>query len=243
MNKILILMAGFLVVPMTYAGVMERLLNDPNTGLVVAVLDDDAPENKEKVSVKTSVNKQREQSKGELASGQGEMHVSRTMDAKGPRPPQKKEGREVEYVETETLGQVASSSVVRANVSQPTVKKAPVQNALRGGVYDYLLVVRPNARVKVNERDGLVYFQMRTGSLKENIVALLEPTNALPPVMSDISDNHEVAADMWLSGDSVLEILDSMLVSYFKPFPIYAEPRGNRIVEVKYDRKRIFGSN
>ncbi|MCR9909637.1 hypothetical protein NB545_19575 [Vibrio campbellii] len=220
------------------AGVMEELVVDPNTGFVIAVLDEEQvnPNVSASKSNTASMNKPTKTlANKQVASGST---AGKTKALTTPR-------LNTKSVKSELTQGAQSPAVNTAQVShpvrQPTVTKKPAQNALLGSIFSYVRVVRPNDRVHINEHDGLVYFHLRKGSLKENIVSLLEPTTAYPPVMGGISDNHQVSADMWLSGESVYDILDTILLSYNEPYPIYANPRGNRIIEIMYDRKRIFG--
>lgn len=243
------------------AGVMEELVVDPDTGFVISVLDSversgyTAPDVKPKSELKPKpelVQKSASKRTQEINTGQGGAGAKASgvvSQADGKRPVSQFERKQTLHsVENATAntGQIAPKNVVRSAqvtqpIRQPTVVKTPAQNALSGSVFSYAKVVRSNERVHINKQDGLVYFHLRKGSLKENIVSLLEVTTAVAPVMGDISDNHQVSADMWLSGENVFEVLDAILLPYSKPYPIYAEPRGNRIVEIKYDRKRIFG--
>jgi hypothetical protein len=219
------------------AGVMERLEIDPDTGFVISVLDDDAP------------------STSEYSSGEGQTTDLSQLVSKGAKQvaPQREvsvneEGvvasnnsKQVRQGQNDFPKHVVSGSSITQPKRQPTTTTKVPQNALDGSLYAYLKVMNPNKRVRINSVDGLVYFHLRKGSLKENIIALLEVTRAEPPIMSDISDNHEVPASVWISGETVLNVLDAILVSYNHPYPIWAEPAANRIVEVKYDRKRIMG--
>lgn len=107
-----------------------------------------------------------------------------------------------------------------------------------GGVvgYEYTRIKEQySKRVKVGV-DGYLYFQLKKGFLVDNIKSLLSDTYAVDPVFK-ISKNHLVYADMWVKGRTTLDLIDEILVSYTKPFPIKANPYYNRVVEVEYDEK------
>jgi hypothetical protein len=102
--------------------------------------------------------------------------------------------------------------------------------------YEYLRVNDHHSkRMKVGV-DGYLYFELKKGFLVDNIKSLLADTYAVEPVFS-ISKNHLVYADMWVKGRTTLDLVDEILVSYTKPFPVTAKPFYNRVIEVQYDEK------
>lgn len=129
---------------------------------------------------------------------------------------------------------IASETVV-SQVTQPTVHQS--QRQLLGTKQEYLMVVKPTSRIYVNDVDGQVYFFAKKGSLKDNLTALFESTSVSFPLIYHVSEQHHNPTDMWLYGENVLDILNSLLASYNEPHPIRATSWGNRIVEIYYDKK------
>lgn len=125
----------------------------------------------------------------------------------------------------------------------PSVTNQPVkkveeakQNTLYGTTQAYLMVNSPDDRVYVGD-DGNVHFHAYSGSLHSNVTALLNATDTVRPIVWQVSEQHIFPSDIWLVGDSVLNILDKLLSSYNEPHPIKAWTWENRIVEVYYDKK------
>lgn len=232
--KLILAVASGLFVGSINAGVMEVLDNDPNTGVVIGARDyQEDPLFDTQVKTTKGVD---HASNADSVSKMAKKLPKNTI-------PQEKVEPKVKPLVTSSatsanaVGHSISSKSVTTPIHQPTQKVKSAQSALATTDYQYLMVTKPSERTFVNDRDGLVYFQMRKGPLKENIFALLFATKAEAPVMSGISDNHHVPANMWINGETVIDVLDAMLYSYDDPYPIWAHPYKNRIVEVKYNVK------
>lgn len=210
------------------AGVMEQLYIDENTGFVIGSKDYDSNEIIDEIYVENETvgRKTKQTLKPNTTSSSSDHAIQKVTKSQlgsrstGTRP-----------------DSVVNVSEVVQEIRQPMEVKPAAQDALLSTPYRYLMVAKPSERVFIDKNDGLLYFHLRKGSLKENIYALLSSTRAEQPVMSGISDNHKVSATIWVSGKSVLDILDAILISYEEPYPIVADPYSNRIVEVKYDVK------
>lgn len=147
-----------------------------------------------------------------------------------------------EIVSNESLGG-SSFSFPESKPAAPSMTNTPVkkveeakQNSLYGTAQAYLMVNSPDNRVYVGD-DGNVHFHAFTGSLHSNVTALLNATDTVRPIVWQVSEQHVFPTDIWLVGDSVLNILDKLLSSYNEPHPIKAWTWENRIVEVYYDKK------
>ncbi|EGQ7707424.1 TPA: hypothetical protein ACMDP8_003006 [Vibrio cholerae] len=246
LNKLFISSVTLLFSVSVTAGVMEELTVDPETGVIIAVKDYEEPALdpisdtpkllKSKVAVEDiSTNadlytdtKSKPKSKP-LVKAQPNKTVKNNILA------EKSKSAVVNPVPTDVI---QASSVTETTIQPKTDVKPAAQDSLLSTVWSYMRVVKPNDRIFVDSKDGLVYFYLKEGSLKDNINALVAATGAYGVVTSGISDNHRVEAPMWISGNSTLHILDSILLSYEVPFPIRASAKGNRIVEIYYDTKR-----
>lgn len=128
-----------------------------------------------------------------------------------------------------------STDIIVAEMTQPTVNAA--QNKLAGTPQEFLMVTKPNSRIYISKTDGKVYFLAQAGSLKDNLTTLLAATNTHLPLVYQVSDQHSNPTDVWLYGDSALDILNAIIGNYKNPHPIRANTYGNRVVEIYYDRK------
>lgn len=111
------------------------------------------------------------------------------------------------------------------------------QNSLKGTSQEYLMVINPSNRVYVSQSDGKVYFRAFEGKLRDNLEVLLGSTTAHLPMVYQVSEQHHNPTDVWMSGDTVLDILNALLINYRDPHPIRANTYANRIVEIYYDKK------
>lgn len=237
--RLVIGIIGFASVPAVTAGVMEQLTVDPDTGVVIAVKDYEEP--------KLEVVPKQESAKADSTTDKAQRleHVAKslkpvTSEKNAFAVNRNQVNDHVSTAHTDVIrDSVVTASSVTTQRKQPMSDHKPAaQDSLSNTVWSYMRVSKPNKRVFVDSTDGQVYFQMREGSLKENISALINATGSYGVVMSGISDNHRVEAPMWLSGDTAIDVLDAMLVSYEMPYPIRAAAKANRIVEVYYDTKR-----
>lgn len=112
-----------------------------------------------------------------------------------------------------------------------------LQDVLKGTPQEYLLVINPSSRVYISGADGKVYFRAVEGKLRDNLEVLLSATSAHLPMVYQVSEQHHNPTDVWMSGETVLDILNSLLVNYRDPHPIRANTYANRVVEIYYDKK------
>ncbi len=140
-----------------------------------------------------------------------------------------------------SLAPIAQPSVPVVAPITPTVTVEPKQHSLYGTSLEYLIVPRDTDRVYVSPDDGRVHFHAETGSLKSNVEALLAATNTAMPLVWEVSEQHFNPTDIWMTGDTVLDVLDQLLLSYNEPHPIKTRAWVNRIVEVYYDTKNRRG--
>ncbi|EGR5063460.1 hypothetical protein C1E47_15570 [Vibrio cholerae] len=240
LNKLSISSVTLLFSVSVTAGVMEELTVDPETGVIIAVKDYEEPAldpisdtpKKSKVAVEdisTNADLYTDTKSKPLVKAQPNKTVKNNILA------EKSKSAVVNPVPSDVI---QASSVTETTIQPKTDVKPAAQDSLLSTVWSYMRVVKPNDRIFVDSKDGLVYFYLKEGSLKDNINALVAATGAYGVVTSGISDNHRVEAPMWISGNSTLHILDSILLSYEVPFPIRASAKGNRIVEIYYDTKR-----
>lgn len=146
---------------------------------------------------------------------------------------------------SETASQRHEAKPETETFKRPTVAPSQPKNAtvralqdvLKGTPEEYLLVVNPSSRVYVSQSDGKVYFRAFEGKLHDNLEVLLSATSAHLPMVYQVSEQHHNPTDVWMSGESVLDILNSLLVNYRDPHPIRANTYANRIVEIYYDKK------
>lgn len=223
------LMGCFL--PTAQAGVMEQLIIDENTGFIIGAKDYEEPpyiEPSDDTKSVASSSKEGGKASAQSSSNDSNPHSSIAGNTLA---------RSVNSDSESPKKNAVHSSTIVTQVRQPKVIAPAAQNALLNTPYKYLMVKQDSKRVFVDKDDGLVYFQFRKGSLKENIIALLASTNAEMPVMKGISDNHRVPSTIWVSGENVIAVLEAMLISYDDPYPIVADPYTNRIVEVLYNVK------
>ncbi len=227
MNKILTLLVLSIAATGANADIYEQMKKDPTKGAVIAVT---VPAAADIPAAELVVPQQQAKPAQKLrvggAAGKTAADLTQQKLLVGAKVPQSGPVTQI------------SADEVRREVRQPERSITVPQDALIGTAFEYLRVIKPSERLYVNKDNGLVYFRLEKGSLKANIEALLAGTNSEAPVMAGISDNHTVPSAIWLHGDSVLDVLDATLISYEEPFPIYAEPFANRIVEVKYDTKQ-----
>lgn len=137
----------------------------------------------------------------------------------------------VHQIESNTV----STEHVIADVTQPLINIA--QRKLVGTPQEYLMVTKPNSRVYISKADGKVYFYAQSGSLKDNIIALLSVTNTHLPLVYEVSVQHSNPTDVWLYGDTTVDVLNALITNYKNPHPIQANTYSNRVVEIYYDRK------
>ncbi|HAS8195714.1 TPA: hypothetical protein I7682_17690 [Vibrio vulnificus] len=237
MNKLTKMMCGVMcMVGMSaYGGVMEVLTVNPDTGAIVSVKDYDSTIIKSPALIDA-----KHQPAGDVDTNKTDIKTTEGEITQSVSDASKLTNNKVVTSEHSTATPVTSSIYVGKNgksTYQPTTLIEPAQNILDSSRYEFLKVQRPNKRVFIERTDGLIYFHQREGSLKENILALLNATGTKKVVMSEISDNHRVDVTVWLSGESVLEILDSMLLPYTSPYTIYARPYINHVVKVEYNEK------
>ncbi len=141
---------------------------------------------------------------------------------------------------TKSLPPITQPSVPVVAPITPTITE-PKQHSLYGTSLEYLIVPRDTDRVYVSPDDGRVHFHAETGSLKSNVEALLAATNTAMPLVWEVSEQHFNPTDIWMTGDTVLDVLDQLLLSYNEPHPIKTRAWVNRIVEVYYDTKNRRG--
>ncbi len=89
------------------------------------------------------------------------------------------------------------------------------------------------ARVRYDETTGLIAFDSFAGSLNDNVRALLAATVG-GQLVTTVSDNHRLVGDFTMTGKTVLEILDKMLVPFSAPHQIVATAYINNVVKVTY---------
>lgn len=215
--------------PMAHAGVMEQLIIDENTGFIIGAKDYEEPP-----YIEASSDKKPSSGEDQALTSQANKEPT---TPKSSSVAKSSSGRSSNSDSESPKQSAVHSSTIVTEVRQPKVIAPAAQNALFNTPYKYLMVKRESKRVFIDKDDGLVYFQFRKGSLKENIMALLASTSAEMPVMKGISDNHRVPSTIWVSGENVIAVLEAMLISYDDPYPIVADPYTNRIVEVLYNVK------
>ncbi|MEH6454817.1 MAG: hypothetical protein V7749_00715 [Cocleimonas sp.] len=142
--------------------------------------------------------------------------------------------------ETESSYSNSASSLVSSSENITTVeqpKSNSLQQKLMGTASEFLMIINPSPRVFVSKSDGKVYFQAKKGGLEDNLNTLLQSTNTELPIIYEVSNQHVNPTDIWIYGDTVLDVLDTLLSNYVDPHPIRAETYTNRIVEIYYDKK------
>jgi hypothetical protein len=80
-------------------------------------------------------------------------------------------------------------------------------------------------------------FQLKKGTLKKNLEALLENTKntkALDP--SDILTRHMVFNDMQVEGETVLHLIDKIIAPYSQPSQIRGKAHPNYVVTFNYEK-------
>jgi hypothetical protein len=140
-----------------------------------------------------------------------------------------------QYYSTPQSMPIISSDEIVSVVEQPQVNS--YQRKLKGTPTEFLMVTNPSARTFVSTSDGKVYFHARKGTLEENLKELLSVTNTVFPLVYEVSNQHVNSTDVWIYGDTVLDVLNSLLINYVDPHPIRASTYANRIVEIYYDKK------
>jgi len=128
-----------------------------------------------------------------------------------------------------------SSNEIVSVVDQPKVNS--YQRKLEGTPTAFLMVTKPSPRAFVSASDGRVYFHARKGTLEENLIELLSVTDTVFPLVYEVSNQHVNSTDVWIYGDTILDVLNSLLINYVEPHPIRASTYANRMVEIYYDKK------
>lgn len=95
-------------------------------------------------------------------------------------------------------------------------KKRPQQIEEPYGYFDLKPDSALSKRIYVDERTGLIHFNVQEGSLKNNFEALMSETRKTKHLIWKVG-NHKVYSDYWVQGQSMFEIANNIVSPYNKP--------------------------
>jgi hypothetical protein len=73
-----------------------------------------------------------------------------------------------------------------------------------------------SSRMYIDEREGKIYFLVKQGSLKRNINSLMDETRNTKHLIWKVG-NHKVFSEYWVSGNSMFEVINNVLMPYKQP--------------------------
>ena len=96
------------------------------------------------------------------------------------------------------------------------IKKRPQQIEEPYSYFDLKPDTALTKRIYVDERTGLIHFNVLQGSLKKNFEALMSETRKTKHLIWKVG-NHKVYSDYWVRGESMFEIANNIVSPYNKP--------------------------
>lgn len=133
----------------------------------------------------------------------------------------------------------ASSGVVTASApaKAPTPPAAPLPNLSKQVTpqFPFLRVSKISSRLSFNEKTQEFTFQVRGGSLKQNVSDLLDMTVA-GQLEYQISPNHAFPNAFEIKGKTVAHLIDQMVAPFKQPSQVLQDVFVNNLVLIQYSR-------
>ena len=107
-------------------------------------------------------------------------------------------------------------SKAKTKHEQGVVKNRPKQIEAPYAYFDLKPDTALSKRIYVDERTGLIHFNVLHGSLKNNFESLMSETRKTKHLIWKVG-NHKVYSDYWVTGKSMFEIANNIVSPYNKP--------------------------
>lgn len=142
----------------------------------------------------------------------------------------KASGQAQDYVQVETY-----VNKLQADPTELLSAKTPVPVNPKYRYFDLKPDMALSQRTYVDPNSGRIYFQMKAGSLKENLESLVADTRGTQHLLWCVSRSHEVYSDYMVSGESMTDVVNNIVKPYAKPEQIYVGLLEGSAVAIHYE--------